>query len=277
MNKTVLGTIIGTALLGLAKKGSKSNSIISLNDWLDDLGGIRWDFTFMFKPYTSVGENPTIYLDMNDALKTLLESLSESVVYNEEYIRSLTTIDDWSFFYDRFDVWHEEPGQSPEELIEYYLENQLDFLNDLGKGFIYSDTDFEPRLISHHFDFDEIKILNKILNVEGELIIDCWSDDKIENLAFENDVPEEYMDSIDGPFSTVSGYIAFSDTIDTLMFLSELDIDTNWAIEEVIKIIYDIYWAKEENENGTDGELQILEVRSNINKGVNNFESIRRR
>jgi len=137
MNKQALATIFGVALLGLAKKGSKST--MSMSDYAklktdNAKGTFKIHFSFNFKP-----------------------------IFDDNY-----TYYDFSEYFERYKSWLNEADNDWENLQE--IADHLDkeslwdhWSEELDDGYLYFNEDLEER-VAEYYDMDEFEELCSIYN-----------------------------------------------------------------------------------------------------------------
>ncbi len=288
MNKGSLATILGVALLSLAKKGSSGK--IPLDDYVKrstgGTGRVRVDFTFKYKPFW---ENNTLRCNFDDELWDAQGALD---VWH--FIHNMSQdmdIDDYDWVGDCYgeDITQggiEHYNDYPGELYEDYLGCSDSIAREFN---IFRDQDWGNEIfIKNYLDWDELEEYVQLYNLSQRLQVFFHDDESEQSLAEEEDLEFEQTQygwepigfnhtkyqSIDGPKSFVEGYVEFDvNDIEDFTFLKARKHTIEEYILKMLAIAYDAFRL---TGGASEGRIEIVSIKFSDFWGSNKSKLRRR-
>jgi hypothetical protein len=277
MNKQVLGTILGAALLGLAKSKGSSARKVSIEDIINKstggTGKVRVDFTVKIKPFWSEYHTSNLICDFDDELIVAQNSLK---VY--DHIKTMSqewTVDDYN------EGWCDEiNNRIDQEGVEWYREHPEELYDDYMRGnvehYLFTNTRYEPITISDYLDWYDLTDFVGLFNLSERIRLYSWYDTTKYKLAEEegcefklNDWGEKELigfdrdkyESLDGPRSLVEGYVEFhikdlNDYVSIKKISKQID-KVEEYIKKMLEIAYDI---KKQRKGASEGCIEIVSI-----------------
>jgi hypothetical protein len=275
MNKQSLATILGVALLGLAKSKGSSARRMPLDDYVKrstgGTGKVRVDFTFKYKPFW---EGSDLRCNFNDELWDAQGALD---VWN--FIHDMSQdmdIDDYESWYSECygdNITHDDVEhyhQNPDELYDQYL----DCSESIEKGFYIFRNDFDSGhvLIKNYLNWSELEEYVSFYNLSS-IQVYFYDDESEQSLGEEEELEFEQTEygwepigfdrskyeSLVGPRSTVEGYIEFDvNDIEDLTFLKARKHEIKEYISKMLEIAYDAFRL---TEGASVGRIEIVSIK----------------
>jgi hypothetical protein len=259
MNKATLGTILGAALLGLAKsKGSSARKVSIeeiINKSTDGTGKVRVDFSVKIKPFWDGNE---LICDFDDELVDAQASLK--VFDYIEYMSKEWTVDDYN------EGWYGDTFGNPidQEGVEWYREHPEElYIDYLGTSHSYereyylfrSEDDGRLIFIKEYLDWHDLEDFVGLFNLSERIRLNSWNNSTKIDLAeddgceFEQDewgwepIGFDYdkYESLNGPRSLVEGYVEFNvRNVEDYFFIKKSKYEIKEYIQKMLQIAYDI-------------------------------------
>jgi len=277
MNKATLGTILGAALLGLAKsKGSSARKLSSddiINRSTGGTGKVRVDFSVKIKPFWDKGYNVTLICDFDDELVDAQNSLD--VWYYIKQMSEEWTVDDYNegWYAETFDDyivgvdWYRE---FPDELYRDYLQSAESVEREY---YLFREDNSGIVSLNEYVSWSDLEYFVGLYDLSKGIGLYSWNNsseyDLAEDEGCEFEQTEwglepigfdgEKYESLDGPRSFVEGYIEFNlRGIEDYVFLKKISTDTiKEYIEKMLEIAYDI---KKQQRGSSEGCIEMVSI-----------------
>jgi len=272
MNKATLGTILGAALLGLAKSKGSSAKGLSIEELINKstggTGKVKVDFSVKIKPFWVSDE---LICDFDDELVDAQYSLK---VY--DYIKEMLeewTVDDYNegWFPEAFQDDIDQDGvdfyrEQPEDLYQDYLQGDRDHL-------FRENDNYEFISLNEYMSWSDLEDFVGLYDLSEGIRLDSWVNSTEYDLAedegceFEQNewgwepigFDHDKYESLDGPRSLVEGYVEFNlRGIEDYVFLKKISTDeVKEYIEKMLEIAYDI---KKEERGASERCIEMVSI-----------------